>query len=138
MLEGRVVRQRMCRHSNLLARAWRAGGLWSAASGEEVTCLELIGRSGGSGPFRGLEAPRARTATLADQMSYVLEVLKQVLAKMDCRHGQAGEDRWYGRADHGRSNICLAGCRIASASLLSWVEETLADWHRRDCSASMA
>ena len=78
MLERRVVRQRTYRHSNLLTRAWRADGLWSAASGEEVACFEMVGRSGGLGPFRGLEAPRARTATLADQMSYVLEVLKQV------------------------------------------------------------
>ena len=38
MLEGRIVRERTCRHSDLLARTWRAGGLWSAASGEEVAC----------------------------------------------------------------------------------------------------
>src|SRR6185295_20164910 len=41
MLEGRIVGQRTRRHSDLLARARRAGGLWSAASGEEVACLPV-------------------------------------------------------------------------------------------------
>jgi len=45
------------RHRDLLARIERAGGLWSAASGEEAACLGYCRRSGGLGPFRGLEAP---------------------------------------------------------------------------------
>src|SRR5438093_3470990 len=39
MLERWVVRQRTCRHSDLLASSSRAGGLWSATSAEEVACL---------------------------------------------------------------------------------------------------
>ena len=36
MSERRLVRQLIGWNSDLLARAWRAGGLWSAASGEEA------------------------------------------------------------------------------------------------------
>ena len=42
MVEGVVVRKRTCRHSDLLARVGRAGGLWSAASGEEAACLSFV------------------------------------------------------------------------------------------------
>src|SRR5207249_5290088 len=42
MVEGGVVRKRTCRHSDLLARIGRAGGLWSAASGEEAACLSFV------------------------------------------------------------------------------------------------
>jgi len=39
VLEGRIVRERTCRHSDLLTRASGLSGLWSAASGEEAACL---------------------------------------------------------------------------------------------------
>src|SRR5262245_45135720 len=105
MFEGRVVRQRTYRHSNLLARAWRADGLWSAASGEEVACLEMVVRSGGLGPSRGLEAPRAPTATLADPRGYVLRSSARRLEA-----GLAGRSRKYEiYAESMPGNIAIAG-----------------------------
>src|SRR2546423_12999094 len=59
MFERRVIRKRTCWHSDLLARVSRAGGLWSATSGEEVACRNGFDVQGGLGPFRGLEAPLA-------------------------------------------------------------------------------
>src|SRR5437773_2223225 len=42
MFERRVIRKRTCWHSDLLARVSRAGGLWSATSGEEVACRNVF------------------------------------------------------------------------------------------------
>src|SRR4029453_5680695 len=47
VIERRVVRQRTDWHSDLLARSSRAGGLWSAASGEEaLACVRCNRRAG--------------------------------------------------------------------------------------------
>src|SRR5262245_37946273 len=60
MFERWIVRERTCRHSDLLTRASGLSGLWSAASGEEAACLRerMVGRAW---PFpRTGGAPSAR------------------------------------------------------------------------------
>ena len=67
MFEGRIVGQRTDWHSDLLARARRAGGLWSASTGEEVACLDSCRTVGWAWPFpRTGGVPCSAASTVAD------------------------------------------------------------------------
>src|SRR5262245_26460079 len=65
MLEGRIVRQRTRRHSDLLARA---SGLAACGPQHQARkCLPVgVDETGGLGPFRGLGASRTLASMLAD------------------------------------------------------------------------
>jgi len=65
MLEGRIVRQRTRRHSDLLARV---SGLVACGPQHQARKRLPVGldETGGLGPFRGLGASRALESMLAD------------------------------------------------------------------------